>query len=299
MHNRFESLRQRCAKRRRKIFLKKIAVGLVTLGAAGGVLLYPWNGTVSIPASVMHGVTKNESEPVKKSVPVSSVKPEEKRVSMEAPAKEKEQVRRTVTGKEEKGSVEKSPRISSEATKRKESAVATAEISRLSKKRALPEKRRVASVKASPKKKRSLKKRESVKRKVVEASPSSSGKPRALLPAEAVKPVLEVKEVRDVDALVRQYDKFPRYATALKIANLHYEKGDYEKAALWARKANLIDRDDEAAWILYAKSEYALGNRERAKRILGLYLDYRDSIEARTLLLSWSGKETEGKRGKE
>jgi tetratricopeptide (TPR) repeat protein len=113
------------------------------------------------------------------------------------------------------------------------------------------------------------------------------------------RPVLEVKEVQDLDALVRQYEKYPRYVTALKIARLYYEKKDYENAALWARKANLIDRDDEEAWVLYAKSEYALGNRERAKRILRLYLDYRDSVKARTLLLSW-GKEngTEEEKGR-
>ncbi len=102
------------------------------------------------------------------------------------------------------------------------------------------------------------------------------------------KPVLEVKSVTDLDALVKQFEKSPRYATALQIAKIHFERGDYEAASAWARRANRIDRDDEKAWILYAQAEYALGRKERAKRILRLYLDYRDSAEAKALLMGWS-----------
>jgi tetratricopeptide (TPR) repeat protein len=121
---------------------------------------------------------------------------------------------------------------------------------------------------------------------------SSEKEPMITLPEKSVqKPapvLLQVRDVTDVAALEKQFEKSPRYATALKIGKLYYDQKRYEKASEWARKANLIDRDDEAAWILYAKSEYALGHKERAKRILKLFLEYKDSIRARTLLISWS-----------
>ncbi|MCF6201786.1 MAG: CDC27 family protein, partial [Hydrogenimonas sp.] len=102
--------------------------------------------------------------------------------------------------------------------------------------------------------------------------------------------VLQVKEVSDMDALLEQYKNSPRYSVALKIAQLYFDDGDFEKASLWARKANLLDRDDERAWLIYAQSEYALGREKRAERILRLYLDYKDSPKARSLLMTWSSQ---------
>ena len=124
-----------------------------------------------------------------------------------------------------------------------------------------------------------------VKKRTVSSAPVPETEKAPRKPAPKL---LQVKEVTDIDALERRYEKYPRYATALKIARLWYERKAYDKASLWARRANALDRDDERAWILYAKSEYALGRRERAIRILKLYLDYRESPRARSLLLGWS-----------
>ncbi len=100
---------------------------------------------------------------------------------------------------------------------------------------------------------------------------------------------IRVREVQDPEALAERFGKYPDYETALRIARIYKERKKYAEAAAWAKKANLLDRDDERAWILYAEAEHAMGHKERAKRILKLFLDYKESKRARTLLVEWSG----------
>jgi tetratricopeptide (TPR) repeat protein len=92
----------------------------------------------------------------------------------------------------------------------------------------------------------------------------------------------------DLAALKLKFDQFVGYETALQIAEILYGRKVYDEASQWARRANMIDRDDERAWILYAKSEYAMGHKERAMRILTIFLDYKESKAARGLLAQWS-----------
>ncbi len=277
MHNRFEALQKRCKSRRRKTLLKWFVAALLLVAVAAGGYRY-WqkenslgttgtmavamspivsetrrsevekSATVSIPHPTIHSIEKSHRV-VQKSLPI------EKRY-------ETSQVRMVQRVEKSAPSEHgKSPWSKREASSKK--AKKAHEGKKVSKSVKRPRDREVKKI---SKLKASVRKREKIATK---------------------KPIVQVKEVQDIDALIRQYEKFPKYATALKIARLYYEKKDYENSALWARKANLNDRDDEEAWVLYAKSEYALGNKDRARRILRLYLDYRESVKARTLLLSW------------
>lgn len=85
----------------------------------------------------------------------------------------------------------------------------------------------------------------------------------------------------------KAYDKDPSYDTALATARYHYEKNEFSDAAVWAKKANQLNREGEEAWLLYAKSYYAQGRKSEAIGVLELYLNYKDSKAASELLRTW------------
>ena len=99
---------------------------------------------------------------------------------------------------------------------------------------------------------------------------------------------LKVQKIENLDTLKARFERYPSYETALRIAKILYERKKYAEAAVWARKANALNRDDEGAWILFAKAEYAMGEKEKAKRILRIFLDYKSSKTAQALLGEWS-----------
>lgn len=99
---------------------------------------------------------------------------------------------------------------------------------------------------------------------------------------------MSVKKVTDIEEMIGLYNKEKNYNLAIKISKAYFKKKKYTKSMLWAKKANILNRKDEKAWILYAKSEYARGNSKRAIEILKLYLANTSSSNARTLLLNWS-----------
>ena len=80
----------------------------------------------------------------------------------------------------------------------------------------------------------------------------------------------------------------PSLTLALKIAQRYYNEKKYSKALLWTKKANILDRRAEGAWILYAKSEYKKGNQDRAIEILRLYLANASSKDGESLLIAWT-----------
>jgi len=97
-----------------------------------------------------------------------------------------------------------------------------------------------------------------------------------------------LKNLDSTDKMIEVYNKEKTYSIALKIAKLFYEKKDYKESLNWSRKANTIDSRAEEAWLIYAKSEYALGNDKRAKAILKIYINNSNSKKAKSLLISWT-----------
>lgn len=83
------------------------------------------------------------------------------------------------------------------------------------------------------------------------------------------------------------YQRAPKFETALNIARDFYTKENYIEAAIWAKKANQMNREAEEAWLLYAKSYYAQGKKAEAIGVLELFLNYKDSKAAAELLRSW------------
>ena len=110
---------------------------------------------------------------------------------------------------------------------------------------------------------------------------------------EENKPVeISIKKLDSINEMIAYYEKDKKYSLAIKIAQYYYDSKQYSKSLLWAKKANLLNRDDDKAWILYAKSEYAQNNHKRAIKILKLYLTNSISNEAQSQLIIW----TQGKQ---
>lgn len=86
---------------------------------------------------------------------------------------------------------------------------------------------------------------------------------------------------------ISAYRTNPKYETALIIARDFYAQENYVDAAIWAKKANQLNREAEEAWLLYAKSYYAQGRKNEAINILELYLNYKDSKPASELVRTW------------
>lgn len=83
------------------------------------------------------------------------------------------------------------------------------------------------------------------------------------------------------------YQRSPKFETALSIARDLYLKENYTEAAIWAKKANQMNREAEESWLLYAKSYYAQGKKSEAIGVLELYLNYKDSKVAMDLIKAW------------
>ncbi|WP_457593403.1 hypothetical protein [Hydrogenimonas sp.] len=259
MHNRFDSLLRRCKARKRKIFIKRTGTVLLLLLFMAGAAYLSGSG------ASLFGIGEKEAEP--------AAARQESRRAMPEPARVQT---RPETRSETVNSPEKSPVPPKPEPKPKSAAPA---VTKPQNRVQPPEKSGEKTAKKAPEKVVEPKKPQEQASQTALKKSEPEAKPRVLL---------EVKEVSGLDALLEQYRNSPRYSTALKIAEGYYGKGDFENASLWARKANLLDRDDERAWILYAESEYALGREARAKRILRLFLDYKDSVKARSLLMTWS-----------
>jgi tetratricopeptide (TPR) repeat protein len=98
----------------------------------------------------------------------------------------------------------------------------------------------------------------------------------------------EINADKPLEDWIEKYNQKRSYALAIYIAKQYYLDTDYKQAGIWAKRANQLDRNQEEAWLLYAKSVYALNNKEKAIRILNIYLQYKESSKAEFLLSEWS-----------
>ncbi|MFC2074324.1 hypothetical protein ACFLR3_03640 [Campylobacterota bacterium] len=99
---------------------------------------------------------------------------------------------------------------------------------------------------------------------------------------------INVNEEKPLESWIEKYNQKKSYALAIYIAKQYYFDSDYKNSGIWAKRANQLDRNKEEAWLFYAKSVYALGDTEKAKRILNIFLQYKDSTKAELLLSEWS-----------
>lgn len=95
---------------------------------------------------------------------------------------------------------------------------------------------------------------------------------------------ITTKEMSSLESMLRAFENNRKYSLALKIAEHYYERKDFVNSLAWSKQANKLNLKDDQAWILYAKSEYAQGNKQKAIDSLKIYLRGANSKEAFLLL---------------
>jgi hypothetical protein len=99
---------------------------------------------------------------------------------------------------------------------------------------------------------------------------------------------VSVKKYDNLKQMQEMYKKEKKYSLALKIGEQYFKKREYSQSLRWSKEANILDHKAEGAWLLYAKSEYAKGNKKRAVKLLKLYLGNTQSLEVESLLSKWT-----------
>jgi predicted Zn-dependent protease len=59
----------------------------------------------------------------------------------------------------------------------------------------------------------------------------------------------------------------------MQIANIYYQRKDYNDAIRWSKKANEKNPEKYESWYLFAKSLLKQGKKEEAKKVLIAYLN--------------------------
>ncbi len=98
------------------------------------------------------------------------------------------------------------------------------------------------------------------------------------------KEILLTQNTLDIESIKKEFEKNPQPSKALFIARYYYDKKQYKKSLLWSLKANELDKKSEESWLLFAKSLVKTGKRNKAIRLLQLYIRKSHSPQAKILL---------------
>jgi tetratricopeptide (TPR) repeat protein len=96
--------------------------------------------------------------------------------------------------------------------------------------------------------------------------------PKKIVHKEEPKNGLKSKEI-NLMVLINNFENKKSYKGAIKIAQILYNKGDFQKAIDWAFKANSINPSDYESWLIYAKSLYKMNRKTKAKKVVSGYIE--------------------------
>ena len=85
--------------------------------------------------------------------------------------------------------------------------------------------------------------------------------------------------------MLQKFHKQPSLDLANLIAKEYFLQKNYQKAMQWAIKANEFDKSDDESWIIFAKSAYKLGQKQKAINALKIYLHKYPSKKVKELLI--------------
>jgi len=91
----------------------------------------------------------------------------------------------------------------------------------------------------------------------------------------------------DLAILKKKFLEHESYEMAIRIAKEYYAQQNYKQSLVWAKKANGLNRKKSQSWILYARSLYELGKKDKAIKILKLYKNFASSSEVDRILQGW------------
>ena len=89
---------------------------------------------------------------------------------------------------------------------------------------------------------------------------------------------------KDIQNILRRFQKDKRPALSLFLAKKYYEIGDYHKAYNYALVTNKMNKEIEGSWLIFAKSLVKLHQKDKAIEILSQYIKNTHSNNAEILL---------------
>ena len=91
----------------------------------------------------------------------------------------------------------------------------------------------------------------------------------------------------DIKKLINSFNKTPNYDIAMMISRYYFTHKNYNKAKAWALKANNIDPSKYQSWKMFALILLKKNQKDKAKKVLSIYLDdYGNNEEIEKLLRS-------------
>jgi len=86
-----------------------------------------------------------------------------------------------------------------------------------------------------------------------------------------------------IATMIEDYYFNKSYSKAMSVSKMYLRIKQYKKAIKWALEANKLDSADEESWIIFAKANMSLGNKDAARKALRAYLSDRDSLKVKQL----------------
>jgi len=77
----------------------------------------------------------------------------------------------------------------------------------------------------------------------------------------------------NINMLINQYNISPTYDLAITISKYFYNHKNYKESQIWAIKANNLNPSKVDSWIIFADILLKEGKKNKAKKILTIYID--------------------------
>ncbi|MDR0580104.1 MAG: hypothetical protein LBG21_05830 [Campylobacteraceae bacterium] len=90
-------------------------------------------------------------------------------------------------------------------------------------------------------------------------------------PPEEKKIIIETSNIQNINELIKKFENTNNIIFANMISEEFFDKKDYKKSLKFALKANEIDPKNESSWIMFAKSQVKLGNKQDAIKALEIF----------------------------
>ena len=88
----------------------------------------------------------------------------------------------------------------------------------------------------------------------------------------------------DIQHVLNRFEKNNNPALSLFVAKKYYELGNYQKASKYALITNEINNKIDDSWIVFAKSLFKMGKKDKAINVLKSYINHSNSAQAKVLL---------------
>lgn len=97
-------------------------------------------------------------------------------------------------------------------------------------------------------------------------------KPKIIVEKVPEPEIIVIKQNSSLKDLMASYNQEKSHGKALIIAKKYFEKKQYKDAINWSLRANELNSDSDKSWVIFAKSNIAIGRVEVALKAIDAYL---------------------------